>query len=105
MRTHYYLDGGSIGLKVIDATGVTNLFALPVSYVGDERYYHHFAAGTLWMSRTNQQSLIPLDKSTKQYVCYLIESKSVQNAESVLSLLYLRGAPRDYLSYFKEWLP
>jgi hypothetical protein len=97
--TRYYLDGGSIGLQVVDGRGLTNLFAFPVGYGGYRAKYSHFVAG-VWHTGTNTHDRVPLDEQTRRYVCYLVETKSAGNIDEDLILVNLRGAPRDYASVF-----
>ena len=93
----YYFDGGSVGLLVVDADGKTNEFALPVSYSGSKRQYTNFHAGELWLNRTNISLAEPLDDRTRRYLFYLMEVKGKRDAHRTLALLYMRGAPRDYV--------
>ena len=94
----YFLDGGSIELKITDATGRTNTFALPVSSSPHTDRYPHFACGSIRAEKPNQKNLIPLDANTKSYIAYLIEHQSSTVGDARLALTALRGAPRDYAS-------
>lgn len=93
--TEYYLDGGSIGILVVDGAGSTNMFALPVGGA-DGKSYQEFVPGMMWYTRTNTEPKLPLDEQTRRYFCYLIEHESQSDINQMGALLSLRGAPRDY---------
>jgi transglutaminase-like putative cysteine protease len=92
----FYLDGGSIGLEIVDGRGATTSFALPISSVSGADRYTHFALGTVRAAKTNSQQLIPLDSKTRAYIAYLLERKTPRDTDADIALTSLRGAPRDY---------
>ena len=94
----YYLDGGSIGIQVVDRAGLPNSFSLPVEKSGDH-IYKTLVAGTMWVTKTNLFPAVELDKKTWSYLCRIIELQTQPDANGTLALLYLRGAPRDYLRW------
>jgi hypothetical protein len=91
----YYLDGGSIGIRVVDAVGVTNLFALPVMPDG-KAVYERLVPGTMSVTRTNSLPSFSLDTRTRAYLCRVIEMEKPRSTDGIIGLIRLRGAPRDY---------
>lgn len=100
----FYLDGGSIELKMVDATGSTNIFALPVSSTPETDRYSYFVCSSVKAARTNNQERTPLDAKTRAYISYLIEHRAPRGSDANIVLTSLRGAPRDYASLMIEIL-
>ena len=92
--TEYYLDGGSIGILIVDATGATNTFAFPVTPTG-QQVYKIFCPGTMWLTRTNILPLIKLDEPTRWYFGRLMDESS-RDINRSAALVAFRGAPMDY---------
>ena len=61
----FYLDGGSIGVEIVDGRDTTNFFAIPVSSAPNTDRYTHFALGSVRDAKSNPQRLIPLNSKTK----------------------------------------
>ena len=99
VEVDYYLDGGSIGIQVVDNQGTTNLMALPARLVGNDKVYTNLVFGTVWVGRTNTPG-IPLTKELKNYLVALIEQHGSPEMHKTIALSELRGAPRDYLRVF-----
>ena len=97
----YYLDGGSVGLQVVEQSGQTNLLALPVGVSGGKRVYTNLVIGTIWVGRTNTPGM-PLTDELRDYLAALIEHHGTPKGDAALALSDFRGAPKDYLRMFNH---
>ncbi len=50
VETEYYLDGGSIGIKITDKDGRQEMFAMPVHRKEGRLTYPELYVGTMWTS-------------------------------------------------------
>jgi hypothetical protein len=50
VETEYYWDGGSIGIKITDMDGRTEMFAMPVHRKEGHLTYPELYVGTMWTS-------------------------------------------------------
>ena len=90
--TLYYMDGGSIGVRLVDSRGQAQSFALPVD--NDHTYPRLFVGAT----HTNNSGAveIPFGIDTRRMPISWIEANRTSNDSSDLALLHLRGSSRDY---------
>ena len=94
VQTAYFLDGGSIGLRIVDSSGRLLELALPVSE--DHTYYRLFI-GALHMHRTNAVE-VEFTEDTRRMLVALIEHNDT-SSEGLLALTCIRGASRDYARF------
>jgi hypothetical protein len=97
VRTGYYLDGGSIGVEILDRDGHRLALALPVGYDGIRRTYSRLLVGGMHASDTNAVEK-PFTAETRKVLIGVIEQSgaSTDDPSLDLALLYLRRSPRDY---------
>jgi hypothetical protein len=92
-RTDYYLDGGSIGIRLVDSKGQAEEFALPVSGT----YWHTYPklfVGAMYAGQPGAVE-IPFSKDTRRMLVSWIEAYHGPGDNSGLALLDLRGSPLD----------
>lgn len=102
--TEYYLDGGSVGIRITDRNGTVVEFALPVT-AGESQRYERVLVGAMH-SRDAGTSPVPLEhgRDTKNMLIRIVERYSSGDIDSLAALIALRGVPRDYLRvYLKSW--
>lgn len=93
VRTDYFLDGGSIGITIVDRDGDMLQLALPVS--AGRSYRQLFIGAT---HRSNAGAVeVPFSEDTRRMLISLVEQHRRVNDDSDIALLALRGAPRDYV--------
>ncbi len=92
----FYLDGGSIGMRLEDAAGKTLAFNRPYdSFAGKHR---ELRIGS--MEPSNERStVVPSPKETARYLQRLADDHAPLNADKVVALLSWRTAPRDCLRF------
>jgi len=88
----YYLDGGSVGLKITDKDGQVLQLALPVS---DGPAYQRLYFGATHASDTNAVEVV-FTEDTKRCLIDIIE-RHAEGMDRDVALIALRGAPRDYI--------
>jgi hypothetical protein len=93
----YYLDGGSLGIRIIGNDGATNDFALPVNSSRDEPRYGTLFVGTLYQPLTNRDGGFPLDLASKQWLSRVVEEEAPRDGSRAIVLFSLRGSPKDHL--------
>lgn len=92
----FYLDGGSIGMKLEDASGKTLAFNLPCdSPAGRHR---ELRIGSMEPSN-DRSTLVQSPKETMRHLQRLADDHAPLNADKVLALLEWRTAPRDCLRF------
>ena len=94
VQADYYLDGGSLCIRIIGNDGATNDFALPVNSSGDEPRYETVFVGTLYQPLTNRNGGFPLDLESKQWITRVVEEEAPRDGSRAISL---RGSPKDHL--------
>jgi hypothetical protein len=97
VRTEYYLDGGSIGVEIMDQDGHRLALALPVSCDRSSRIYSRLLVGGMHASDTNAAEM-PFTVETRKVLIGIIDQSraSPDDPSRDLALLYLRRSPRDY---------
>jgi len=94
VSTSDYLDGGSIGVVIVDRDGRRLLLALPVSYQ-DGRKYPRLFMGATHTSKTGAVE-VAFSEDTRRMLISVIERHGSSAGDSDIALLSLRGAPRDH---------
>ena len=92
VRSSYYLDGGSVGITIVDRDGHRLQLALPVSGQRGRPYPRLFVGAT--SSSTPGAVEVEFTEDTRRMLISIIEQH--QNGSHDAVLLALRGAPRDY---------
>jgi hypothetical protein len=95
--TKYYLDGGSVGIRITDHDGQVLEFALPASGI-PQRYDRVFMGGMYFNPRTTN-TLVEVQNpvETKKMLIRTIEKYSAHGPDTDGALIYLRGLPRDHV--------
>jgi hypothetical protein len=94
VSTGYYLDGGSIGVVIVDRDGRRLLLALPVSYEGGRKYRKLFIGAT-HTSKTGAVE-VAFSEDTRRMLISVMEEHRSSPGDSDSALVSLRGAPRDH---------
>ena len=95
-----YLDGGSVGMRLVDATGKTLEFNLPCAPpLGS---LQALRIGSMEPS-TERSTVVSSPKETERYLQRLADEHAPLNVDKVVALLSWRTAPRDCLR-FGGWL-
>ncbi len=92
----YFLDGGSIGLALVDARGQTSVFTLPVKDVGGEPTYPEIIVGVT-DGRGRSGVNHPCSGDSHKFIAMLIDKYAESGRERENCLEVLRNAPRDRL--------
>jgi hypothetical protein len=95
--TEYYLDGGSVGLRITDREGHVLECAMPASGV-PQRYDRVFLGG-MWAMQPTRTHLVEVQtpEETKKMLIQIIDKYSPRDANTDAALIALRGFPRDYV--------
>jgi hypothetical protein len=94
VSTGEYLDGGSIGVVIVDRDGRRLLLALPVSYEGGRKYRKLFVGAT-HTSKTGAVE-VAFSDDTRRMLISVMEDHRSSPGDSDSALVSLRGAPRDH---------
>lgn len=92
--TSYFLDGGSVGVRITDRDGRVAAFALPVGS-GPGRSYPRLFVGTTHCSDTNAVE-IAFTEDTRRMLISIIDRHQSPADSSHMALVCLRGAPQDH---------
>ena len=97
VRTGYYLDGGSIGITIVDAKGQVLELAVPVESgpgygVGG---YPGLYIGATTEGRPGAVE-VEFSEDTRWMLLAIIEEYGSSGDDSQISLAVFRGAPRDF---------
>ena len=94
---HYYFDGGSIGLELIDSDGKSLAFALPVKKTNSSRQvYRELVTGVTHSSKSGGVTH-PCSEDSRRFVAMLIDKYADQGIDRMLCLNHLRDAHIDRL--------
>jgi|GEM_PF-1547291 hypothetical protein len=96
VKTVGFLDGGSVGIEIIDRNGQHEQFALPCGW--DNTNYHAYSrvfVGALWNHRAGAIEITNLEP-TKLMLVEILRDYPNRNAMDDASLLFLRRKPVDY---------
>ena len=94
VTTGFYLDGGSIGITIVDRDSRRLELALPVSAEHGKSYPRLFA-GAKHISKTGAVE-IAFSDDTRQMLISVLEQYGRPTDGSDIALVELRGWPRDY---------
>lgn len=89
-----YLDGGSIGITIVDRDSNELKLALPVSSQ-PARSYPRLFIGATHISKSNAVE-VAFSEDTRRMLIAVLEDHRLSSNYNVLALVALRGAPRDY---------
>jgi hypothetical protein len=94
--TSFYLDGGTIAIRIVDRDGRKAEFLAPVFNSPRPPRYDHLFVGGLSVNSTN---LIRIQdpEHTKQMLVEIIDSHVAAGPERNAVTIGFRGAPTDYL--------
>lgn len=95
VSTAYYMDGGSIGVSIVDGGGSRLDLALPVAADGPGRTYPRLFIGATHTSKPGAVE-VPFSKDTRLMLISIIEQNRSPLDGSGIALTEMRGAPRDY---------
>ncbi len=99
----FYLDGGSVGVKITDKDGQVLQLAVPVhDGPGEKQKYHRLYLGATHASDTNAVE-VPFTEDTRHCLIDIIE-RNTEGMDRDAALISLRGAPRDYIRAFTRML-
>ncbi len=90
-----FLDGGSIGIFIVDATGAELNLVLPVTHRAGQCSYERLARPVKKYSIKG----MPLSIDTRNYLIRVMEQHRGTDGDGHLALLQLRGWPKDYLRF------
>ncbi len=76
VETEYYLDGGSIGIKITDKDGRQEMFAMPVHRKEGRLTYPELYVGTMWTSAVKPDPKAVLAPDPEATIKRLFEIKS-----------------------------
>jgi hypothetical protein len=95
----YYLDGGSVGIEIVDRDGQKLDLAIPIyDGPGDMRTYHRLYVGARYSSHTNAVEVV-FTEDTKRYLADVI-GRYAMGPDRDSALLALRGSSRDYVDVY-----
>ena len=90
----FYLDGGSIGVRIEDANGRVLMYALP-GETWRERY-NELLLGAMH-KRNGETRRVESPRETMRYLQRLVDESAPVNVDKVVALAEWRKSPRDYL--------
>lgn len=94
----YYLDGGSVGVEIVDRDGETLLLAFPVDWnPRDGETYHRLFVGATYCDFPGAVE-VEFTEDTREYVAELI-AQCPPGEERDHALLALRGSCCDYVGF------
>jgi len=100
VSTGYYLDGGSIGITIVDRDARKLELALPVSSERGRSYPQLFIGAT-YSSKTGAVE-VAFSEDTRRMLISVIEHHRTSADSSDIALVSLRGAPRDYARIYSH---
>jgi hypothetical protein len=95
----YYLDGGSVGIEIVDRDGQKLELAIPL-YDGpsDPCTYHRLFLGARYSTYSNAVE-VAFTQDTKRYLADMI-GRYATGVDRDCALIRLRGLPRDYVEVY-----
>ena len=95
MKALYYLDGGSVGIEIVDQFGTREQFSFPV-FLGGTNNYSKVYVGTLHVSKPGAV-LVSDSEQTKRMLIAILADLPTRSVEEDVCLTVLRRRPTDYL--------
>lgn len=98
--TDFYLDGGSIGIRIVDRNSRTVELVFPVSIDSPRPLrYGRLFVGSVSPDDTNKLE-VAHPEDTKRMLVEIVERYAPANQSRDVTLIELRGAPKDYVRAF-----
>jgi hypothetical protein len=94
----YYLDGGTVGIQLIDQQDNEISFSLPAPLGGNDRYKELFKGALHYNEEGSQEISNP--QETKARLAQILRSNPNFNQETDIALASMTGRLRDYLKIF-----
>jgi hypothetical protein len=94
VRTAYYLDGGSIGIEIVDRDGRREQFCLP-SHLGDTNRYSRVFVGAMHDRKAGAVEVTE-PEHTKRMLIQVLASMPKRTADDDICLMALRRRPSDF---------
>jgi len=94
VKTEYYMDGGSIGIKIIDRDGRMEQFAIPSHLGAPDRYTKVFVGAM--HDRTQGAVEIIKPEHTKRMLICILQNYPNRTAWDNFTLMVLRRRPVDF---------
>ena len=94
VKTAYYLDGGSIGIEIVDSDARREQFCLP-SHLGDTNRYSRVFVGALY-DRKPRAVEITEPEQTKRMLIQALADMPKRTADDDFCLMALRRRPSDF---------
>lgn len=94
VKTGYYMDGGSIGIEIVDRDGRTEQFAIP-SHLGDTNRYTKVFVGAMHDRKPGAVEIVEPEHTKRMLVCILQDYPN-RTAWDDYSLMALRRRPVDF---------
>ena len=100
VKTIYFLDGGSIGIRITDRDLRQLELALPVSSERGRSYPQLFIGAM--PSRMTNAVEVTFSDDTRRMLVSLLEQQGTPGDDSAIALVSLRGAPRDHARLYGQ---
>jgi len=94
VKTRHYMDGGSIGVEIIDRDGHREQFAIP-SHLGEKNRYTKVFVGAMY-DRKREAIEIAEPEHTKRMLVCILQDYPNRTAWDDFSLMALRRRPVDF---------
>ena len=94
VTTGYYMDGGSIGIEIVDGTGQREQFAIP-AHLGDTNRYGRVFVGAMH-DRKPGATEVADSENTKRMLIQILAATSGRSPHDDYCLMALRRRPSDY---------
>src|SRR5450756_1882571 len=95
VKTAYYMDGGSIGIEIVDRDGRMEQFAIP-SHLGDTNRYTKVFVGAMYDRKPGAVEVSDSEQ-TKHMLVYILASKPNRTPDEDFYLFCLRRRPADFV--------
>ena len=94
VKTHYYMDGGSIGIEIVDREGRMEQFAIP-SHLGDTNRYKKVFVGAMHHRKPGAVEIIE-PKDTKRMLICILKDYPNRTEWDDFALMALARRPVDF---------
>jgi hypothetical protein len=95
VNTAYYMDGGSIGIEIVDRDGRLEQFAIP-SHLGETNRYTKVFVGAMHDRKPGAVEVSDSEQTKNMLVC-ILAAKSNRTPDEDYYLFCLRGSPADFV--------
>lgn len=93
VKTAHYMDGGSVGIEIVDRNGRAEQFAIP-AHLGDTNRYAQVFVGAMYDSRPGAVEIIE-PEDTKRMLVRILQEYPKRTAWDDLALMVLGRRPVD----------